>query len=58
MYYGGTVADVALAAIVMAQWYMAAGRALARARRRPAAAGPDSPASRAGEKPGSLLLEN
>ncbi len=36
MYYGGTVVDVALAAIVMAQWYTATGRSLARARRRPA----------------------
>jgi len=35
MYYGGTVIDVALAAIVMAQWYAATGRSLARARRRP-----------------------
>jgi hypothetical protein len=35
MYYGGTVVDVALAAIVMAQWYAATGRSLARARRRP-----------------------
>jgi putative membrane protein len=36
MYYGGTVIDVALAVIVMAQWYTATGRSLARARRRPA----------------------
>jgi putative membrane protein len=36
MYYGGTVIDVALAAIVMAQWYAATGRSLARAARRPA----------------------
>jgi putative membrane protein len=37
MYYGGTAIDVALAVIVMTQWYLAAGRALARARRRVAA---------------------
>jgi hypothetical protein len=34
MYYGGTVIEVALAAIVMAQWYLISGRALARTRRR------------------------
>jgi putative membrane protein len=34
MYYGGTVIEVALAAVVMAQWYLASGRALARTRRR------------------------
>ena len=34
MYYGGTVIEVALAAFVMAQWYLASGRALARTRRR------------------------
>jgi putative membrane protein len=39
MYYGGTVVDVALAAIVMAQWYSATGRSLARAARRPALRG-------------------
>jgi hypothetical protein len=39
MYYGGTVIDVALAVIIMAQWYAATGRALAR--QRPAA--PDAP---------------
>ncbi len=33
MYYGGTVIDVTLAAIIMAQWYATAGRALARERR-------------------------
>jgi putative membrane protein len=37
MYYGGTAIDVALAVIVMTQWYLAAGRALARTRRRVAA---------------------
>lgn len=31
MYYGGTVVDVALAVIVMSQWYVATGRRLARA---------------------------
>jgi putative membrane protein len=40
MYYGGTAIDVALAVIVMTQWYLAAGRALARTRRRAAVAGP------------------
>lgn len=30
MYYGGTVVDVALAAVVMAQWYSATGRRMAR----------------------------
>ncbi|MBV9207939.1 MAG: cytochrome c oxidase assembly protein [Actinobacteria bacterium] len=34
MYYGGTAVDVALAVVIMTQWYLAAGRALARARRR------------------------
>jgi putative membrane protein len=34
MYYGGTVIEVALAAVVMAQWYLVSGRALARTRRR------------------------
>jgi putative membrane protein len=36
LYYGGTVVDVALAVIVMAQWYLASGRVLQRARRRAA----------------------
>jgi hypothetical protein len=40
MYYGGAVIEVALAAVVMAQWYLASGRALARIRRRPESAGP------------------
>ena len=40
MYYGGTAIDVALAVILMTQWYLAAGRALARTRRRSAVAGP------------------
>jgi putative membrane protein len=30
MYYGGTVIDVVLAIVLMAQWYQAGGRALAR----------------------------
>jgi putative membrane protein len=34
MYYGGTVIEVALAAVMMAQWYLVSGRALARTRRR------------------------
>ena len=38
MYYGGTAIDVALAVIVMTQWYLVTGRALARARRRVAVA--------------------
>ena len=39
MYYGGTVIDIALAIVMMAQWYQASGRALARSARqvRPAA---------------------
>ncbi|HEY0717102.1 MAG TPA: cytochrome c oxidase assembly protein [Streptosporangiaceae bacterium] len=36
MYYGGTVVDVALAVIIMTQWYRAAGRAQAREQRRAA----------------------
>ena len=34
MYYGGTVIDLALAIVLMAQWYQASGRALARTARR------------------------
>ena len=34
MYYGGTIIDLALAIIVMAQWYQLAGRELARTARR------------------------
>jgi hypothetical protein len=51
MYYGGTAIDVALAVIVMTQWYLAAGRALARARRRVAAPSETLP-PRAGTIPG------
>ena len=40
MYYGGTVIEIALAAVVMAQWYLVSGRALARARRRSQSLGP------------------
>jgi putative membrane protein len=40
MYYGGTVIEVALAAVVMAQWYLISGRALARTRRRSVLPGP------------------
>jgi putative membrane protein len=36
LYYGGTVIDVALAVIMMAQWYLASDRDLTRARRRAA----------------------
>ena len=43
IYYGGTVIEVALAAVVMAQWYLASGRALARTRRRSQSAGPQLP---------------
>jgi putative membrane protein len=43
MYYGGTVIEVALAAIVIAQWYLISGRALARTRRRSQSAGPQPP---------------
>jgi putative membrane protein len=43
MYYGGSLIDVALAAFVMAQWYLASGRALARTRRRSQSAGPQLP---------------
>jgi putative membrane protein len=43
MYYGGTVVEVALAAVVMAQWYLVSGRALARTRRRSQSAGPQLP---------------
>jgi putative membrane protein len=44
MYYGGTIIDIALAIIVMTQWYQATGRELARAARR-SAAGPRPPAA-------------
>jgi putative membrane protein len=43
MYYGGTVIEVALAAVVMAQWYQISGRALTRTRRRSQSAGPQLP---------------
>ena len=43
MYYGGTVIEVALAAVVMAQWYLVSGRALARTRRRSQSVGPQLP---------------
>ena len=43
MYYGGTVIEVALAAVVMAQWYLVSGRALARTRRRSQSLGPQLP---------------
>jgi putative membrane protein len=36
MYYGGTIIDVALAIILMTQWYQSTGRALARTARRSA----------------------
>ncbi|HEY0938408.1 MAG TPA: cytochrome c oxidase assembly protein [Trebonia sp.] len=34
MYYGGTLVDVALAVVIMAQWYQSAGRAWRREQRR------------------------
>ena len=40
MYYGGTFIDVALAVILMTQWYQATGRALRREQRRQALSGP------------------
>jgi len=40
MYYGGTVVEVTLAAVVMAQWYQISGRPLTRTRRRSQSAGP------------------
>ncbi len=43
MYYGGTVIEVALAAVVMTQWYLVSGRTLARTRRRSQSAGPQLP---------------
>ncbi len=43
MYYGGTVIEVALAAVVMTQWYLVSGRALARTRRRSQSVCPQLP---------------
>ena len=43
MYYGGTVIEVALAAVVMAQWHLVSGPALARTRRRSQSLGPQLP---------------
>ena len=37
MYYGGTLADVALAVVLMTQWYQSTGRAWRREQRRTAA---------------------
>ncbi|MGW7099717.1 hypothetical protein [Streptomyces sp. NPDC054838] len=34
MYYGGDIAEIALATVLAAQWYTATGRARRRARRR------------------------
>ena len=51
MYYGGTVIDVALAVVIMAQWYAATGRALARERRTARAAAPDAPTTASGPAP-------
>jgi putative membrane protein len=52
MYYGGTVIEVALAAIVMAQWYLTSGRVLARTRCRPDSAGPQLPIALPGPRVG------
>ena len=51
MYYGGTVIEVALAAVVMTQWYLASGRALARTRRRSRSAGSQRPIARPSRRP-------
>jgi putative membrane protein len=56
MYYGGTVIEVALAAVVMAQWYLASGRALARTRRRSQSAGPQLPIAPPSRRRGSAHL--
>jgi len=56
MYYGGTVIEVALAAIVMAQWYLVSGRALARTRRRSQSAGPQPPIAPPTRRRGSAPL--
>jgi putative membrane protein len=49
MYYGGTVIDLALAIVVMTQWYQSTGRELARAERR---AGPADPGEAGVPAPG------
>jgi putative membrane protein len=51
MYYGGTLVDLALAAVLMAQWWHASGRELARAERRQAAPGPIFPPRFSGSIP-------
>ena len=56
MYYGGTAIEVALAAVVMAQWYLASGRALARTRRRSQSAGPQLPIAPPTRRRGSAPL--
>jgi putative membrane protein len=56
MYYGGTVIEVALAAIVMAQWYLVSGRALARTKRRSQSAGPQLPIALPSRRRGSTPL--
>ncbi len=60
MYYGGTVIDIARAIVLMAQWYQASGRALARTARRgnaPGASAADfTPASESGLVPGGHSL--
>jgi Predicted membrane protein (DUF2243) len=43
MYYGGTVVEVTLAAVVIAQWYQISGRPLTRTRRRSQSVGPQLP---------------
>jgi len=56
MYYGGTVIEVAFAAFVMAQWYLASGRALTRTRRRSQSAGPQLPIAPPSRRRGSAPL--
>jgi len=56
MYYGGTVIEVGLAAIVMAQWYLVSGRALVRTRRRSQSAGPQPPIALPSRRRGSAPL--
>ncbi|MEU4547095.1 hypothetical protein [Nonomuraea dietziae] len=42
MYYGGDLVELGLAAVLAVQWYAVAGRAHARALRRPAASTPSA----------------
>ena len=55
MYYGGTVIDIGLTIVLMAQWYRASGRALARsARREEPREGSGRLADAAGNPPGRV----